>query len=190
MTFRDVIEMRRFQDTNASAISKDGKRLLYSLVTPDWKAGQRYSDLYLVSLEQGVSSTRQLTFTKDRNESSPLWSPSGRLFAFLSDRDAPATPATPPRPNQIYVMSPDGGEARRISDAKDGVSKFAFSPDGRWLAYSAGKDDERRLWLLDAQKFESAVALSSDSSPVTSFQFAHDSKSIFFIAVDPMDCRS
>ena len=31
---------------------------------------------------------------------------------------------------QLYLMRPDGGEAHKITDARDGVSSFATSPDG------------------------------------------------------------
>ena len=41
-----------------------------------------------------------------------------------SNREAPESSATQ---NQIYWMRPDGGEARRITDAAEGVSNFAFS---------------------------------------------------------------
>ena len=35
---------------------------------------------------------------------------------------------------QLYRMRPDGGEALKITDAKDGVGTYAFSPDGKKLA--------------------------------------------------------
>src|SRR5439155_3536688 len=126
--------------------SPDGKWLLYTLSTPDWNQGKRETDIYLVSVRDGVSSTKQMTFTKDKNETSPRWSRDGKFFVFLSNRDAPATPspsaagssatgASVASQNQIYIMRPDGGEARKITDAKEGVSTLAFSKDGKWLAY-------------------------------------------------------
>ena len=68
-----------------------------------------------------------MTFTKDKNETAPAWSRDGSFFVFASNREAPASAATQ---NQLYLMRPDGGEARSITDAKDGVSTFAFSRDG------------------------------------------------------------
>ncbi|MGV3708225.1 MAG: hypothetical protein ACO1Q7_05240 [Gemmatimonas sp.] len=34
------------------------------------------------------------------------------------------------------MMRPDGGEAQRITDAKDGVGTFVFTRDGKSLVYS------------------------------------------------------
>ena len=48
-------------------------------------------------------------------------------------------------------MRPDGGEARRITNAKDGVSDFAMSEDGKWLVYRAGREDARQLYRLAVQ---------------------------------------
>ena len=95
--------------------------MLYTLSTPDWKEAKRQTDIYLVSLQQGVASTRQMTFTKEKNETSPRWAHDGSFFLFLSNREAPESAATR---NQLYLMRPDGGEARRITDAKEGVVRF------------------------------------------------------------------
>src|SRR5215831_11821449 len=138
MTFMDIMEMRQ---ATAPAVSPDGKWALYTLNTPDWKAAKSFTDIYLVALDAGLSSTRQMTFTKEKNESSPRWSRHGKHFVFASNREAPQSNANQ---NQLYLMRPDGGEARKITEAKDGVGAFAFSRDGRWLAFSAGKDDHPR----------------------------------------------
>src|ERR671912_550911 len=101
----------------APETSPDGRWLLYTLSTPDWKEAKRQTDVYLVSLQQGVSSTKQMTFTKEKNETSPRWARDGSFFAFLSNREAPEDASSR---NQLYVMRPDGGEARRVSDPKEG----------------------------------------------------------------------
>ena len=86
MTFLDMQQMRQ---AGSPTPSPDGKWLLYTLSTPNWKEATKQTDVYLVSLQQGVTSTRQLTFTKDKNETSPKWAADGSFFVFLSDRDAP-----------------------------------------------------------------------------------------------------
>ena len=86
-----------------------------------------------------------MTFTKEKNEASPAWAPDGRAFFFLSNRDAPESASSR---SQIYVMRPDGGEARRVTDAKEGVSNYTISPDGRWLVYRSGKSGEEQLYRL------------------------------------------
>ena len=125
MTFLDMQQMRQ---VGSPAPSPDGKWLLYTLSTPDWKEAKRQTDIYLVSLQQGVSSTRQMTFTKEKNETAPRWARDGSFFVFPSNRDAPENAASR---NQLYMMRPDGGEARRITDAKEGVSRLRVQPRRR-----------------------------------------------------------
>src|SRR5580704_15145433 len=91
MTFMDVINIRSLA---SPAISPDGKWLIYTVATPDWKAGKRFSHIYLVSMDDGVSSTRQMTFTKDKDEVSPRWSRDSRFFVFASNRDSAAASPT------------------------------------------------------------------------------------------------
>ena len=123
MTFLDLQQLRSAGDP---AVSPDGGRVLYTLSVPDWKEARRASDIYLVSVDGGVPSTRQMTFTRDKNETNPTWSRDGSFFVFSSNREGTGTPP----PVQLYLMRPDGGEARRLTDAKDGVANFAFSRDG------------------------------------------------------------
>jgi dipeptidyl aminopeptidase/acylaminoacyl peptidase len=183
MTFLDMQQMRQI---GSPVPSPDGRWLLYTLSTPDWKEAQRQTDIYLVSLQQGVGSTRQLTFTKDKNESSPRWSRDGSFFAFLSNREAPQDASSR---NQIYLMRPDGGESRRITDAKEGVADFAFSRDGRWLAFRAGKSGEEQLYRLPINGIDTSTPeeLTKHPTGIGTWQWAPDSTRIYFVTPDAVD---
>ena len=182
MTFLD---MQRMKSAGAATPSPDGRWMLYTVTMPDWKEAKRQTDLFLVSLEQGLPSTKQMTFTKEKNETAPGWSRDGTSFVFASNRDAPNDGTQ----NQLYLMRPDGGEARRITDAKDGVSTFAFSKDGRWLAYRAGKSGEEQLWRLPVTGMDSAKAeqLTKRAAGVGQWEWAPDSRRIYFIGPDTLD---
>jgi dipeptidyl aminopeptidase/acylaminoacyl peptidase len=183
MTFMDVLAMRQ---VGSPAVSPDGKWLLYTLTAPDWKAAKSFSDVYLVSTDAGAQSTRQMTFTKEKNETTPRWSRDGRFFVFASNRDAPASAAAQ---NQLYLMRPDGGEARKLTDAKDGTGQFAFSRDGKWLAFSAGKPDEQQVWVVSVAGIESETPrqLIKHATPVSSWQFSPDSRRIYFLSPESVD---
>lgn len=183
MTFMDNIEV---QSVGSPSVSKDGKWVLYALQTTDWKAAKRFTDIFLVSTEKGVSSVRQMTFTKDKNESSPSWSIDGKFFAFLSNREAPEARGTL---SQLYMMRPDGGEARKLSDEKEGVGNFEFSKDGKFLVFSAGKEDERQLWSLPTDKIETEKPkqLTKRNAPISWWQISSDSKKIYFLSPDSVD---
>ena len=172
MTFMDVINMRY---VGSMDVSRDGKWLLCNISETNWEKGKRFGDIYLVSTAGGEA--RQMTFTEDKNEQSPAWYPEGGLFGFLCDRE---------EKRQLYLMRPDGGEARRVTDDKEGVNRFEWSLDGKHLAYSAGKPEKRQIWLMTPRGGE-AVQLTKHETPIVWWDWSRDCKSIYFTSPDQVD---
>jgi len=187
MTFMDVQEMRRAGSTD---VSPDGRWMLYTVSFPDWEEADRQSDVFLVSTRDGLPSTKQMTFTAEKDEASPTWSRDGSFFVFASNRDAASNGSQ----RQLYLMRPDGGEARKITSAKDGVADFAFSRDGNWLVYRAGKSGEQQLYRLPVASVARATTeevepeqLTKQTAGVGSWELTRDSRRIYFITADTID---
>jgi dipeptidyl aminopeptidase/acylaminoacyl peptidase len=188
MTFLDVQHMRSAGSYN---VSPDGRWVLHTVSFPDWKEARSQSDIFVVSVDRGVASSRQLTFTGEKNETQPTWLPDGSAFVFLSNRDAPTSSATQ---NQLFLMRTDGGEARRITNAAQGVSTFAFSPDGRWLVYRSGRSNQEQLHRLAVATLGASVLLGETepfaeqltrhTNGVGRWEWAPDSRRIYFLSQD------
>ena len=213
MTWLDMQNMRQ---VGSPTPSPDGKWMLYTVSVPDWKEARRQNDIYVVSTAQGVASTRRLTFTADKNETAPAWSRDGKFFVFLSDRDAPrdaggsrgsslptsgpGAPYFPPAVGggiggasyQLYLMRPDGGEARKITDAKDGVTTFAFSKDGAWLIYRSGPVTQEQLHALPVAALAAGdsvrpTQLTRHPNGIGLWRLSPDSKRVYFVTADTTD---
>jgi dipeptidyl aminopeptidase/acylaminoacyl peptidase len=182
MSFMDVQEMRR---AGSWAVSPDARWMLYTVTTPDWEEAESQSDIHLVSLADGLPSTRRLTFTEDKNESQPTWSPDGTFFLFTSNRDSGATA----RGSQLYMMRIDGGEARRITDAREGVAGFGFSPDGRWLVFRAGESGLEQLHRLPVAALTTAEAeqITEEAAGIDQWEWSPDGSKIYFTRPDSFD---
>jgi dipeptidyl aminopeptidase/acylaminoacyl peptidase len=199
MTFLDAQNMRQ---VSGQDISPDGRQMLYAMTIPDWQNARRQSDIYLVSTDRGLSSTRQLTFTNDKSESSPRWSHDGTFIAFLSDRDAaaagrggaaggaaPAGGAGATR-NQIFVLRLDGGEAKRITDAREGVSNFQFSKDGKTIVYTSGRQGDEVIYTVNVADIwgePHATQVARHTTGMGSWQFSPDGRKIYFVSPDSID---
>jgi dipeptidyl aminopeptidase/acylaminoacyl peptidase len=200
MTFLDAQNMRQ---TNGFDLSPDGKLMLYALSVPDWNQARRQTDLYMVVTDRGLSSSRQLTFTKDKNETSPKWSRDGSFIAFLSDRDAPtgtgaaaggrggAAAAGANARNQLYVMRLDGGEAKRVTDGREGVSNFQFTKDGKQIVYTSGRQGDEQLYALNIADLWGDITrpmqLTRHATGVGTWQFGPDGRKIYFVTPDSID---
>ena len=177
-TFMDVQELKR---AGSWTPSPGGAWMLYTVTTPDWEAADSQTDIHLASLSEGLPSERQLTYTDDKNETSPAWAPDGSFFVFSSNRDG--------NENQLYMMRHDGGEARKVTDAGEGVSGFAFSPDGRWLVYRSGEAGQEQLHRLPAGNLAGGEPeqLTDGEAGVDQWDFTPDGTRIYFTRPDSFD---
>ena len=98
-----------------------------SVTSFDMKENTRRSSLWLLSAFGG--EPRQLTQCGEK-DGEPRWSPDGRWIAFVAKR-AGVGSEKGDEESQVYLIAPDGGEARRLTDIAHGrlrhqvVSRFA-----------------------------------------------------------------
>ena len=121
MTFDDMMKLHRVSDTQ---ISPDGKWVAYSVATPDMEANRNAGNLWMVSTEGGAP----IQLTQSGHDSSPAWSPDGKMLAFLSSRAGES---------QVYVLPLDGGEPHAWTHLSTGADNVRWSPDGKTLAFTS-----------------------------------------------------
>ena len=130
ITFDDLIKLHRVSGAN---VSRDGKWAAYTVSTPDLGANRSVSNIWTISTAGGAP----LQVSQGGHDSSPAWSPDGKTLAFLSSRDGNS---------QVYLLSLEGGEARKLSQLSTGADSFLWSPDGKTIAFTSSvypdcKDD-------------------------------------------------
>ncbi len=124
----------RFENVGDPHISPDGSSVVFTITRVDVQSNRRVSEIWLVPTG-GDSAPRRLT--TGASSSRPRWSPDGNGIAFLSVR-----PQVEPRKGdsqtnaetQVYLLPIQGGECRRLTSLRGGVTDFAWSPDGAKLA--------------------------------------------------------
>jgi dipeptidyl aminopeptidase/acylaminoacyl peptidase len=174
-------------------LSPDGLRLAF--VVSEAPKGERRAQ-HVWMYDKKTNSARQFTYSS-KSETYPRWSPDGKRLALLSNRGGDQ--------QQIYLMNAAGGEALARTKGKSSVSKFAWSADGKTIAYIApdakseeeekkekDKDDERvadkdekhpRLWLLPMESGE-AKAITPANWEIKELDWMSDGESIVVTCTD------
>ncbi len=128
-------------------ISPDGKQVAVIVSTPEWKSDKTQEEIDLVDAASGAR--RSVTW-KRTGISSPKWSEDGLRLAFIAEDGASkpeanaaadstsSTDAGQPKDDklpQVFIMSMSGGDPIRVTEARQGVAEFAWSPDGSQIAF-------------------------------------------------------
>src|SRR5579863_5452252 len=121
ITFDDMIQMHRVGEAQ---VSPDGKWVAYTVSTPDMDANRGASNIWIVPTAGGAS----LQVTQSGHDSSPVWSPDGKTLAFISSRGGDA---------EVYLLSMEGGEAKKLTTLSTGADLFQWSPDGKTIAFTS-----------------------------------------------------
>lgn len=111
-------------------ISPDGSMIVYALAGVDPETKQPGSQLWVC--DRDGSNNRRITWS-GRANSSPRWSPDGSKVLFLSDRTGTSG---------VYILPVAGGEARQLLSRPGPIAELDWSPDGRWIIFTAAVDPE------------------------------------------------
>ncbi len=121
IAFDDLIKMHRISE---SQISRDGKWVAYTVSTPDMELNRGVSNIWMIPAAGGEA----LQVTQGGRDSSSAWSPDGKTVAFLSARDGTS---------QIYLLSMEGGEAKKLTQLSTGADVLKWAPDGKSIAFTS-----------------------------------------------------
>lgn len=132
--FFDSVQIR------AVKLSPDGQSVVIQTVRADWEQNRFRSDLWLYR-DEGDKGGSLVRLTQSGRDRAPDWSPTGQWVAFLSDRRPQSSPgaehpAVSRAADQLYIISPQGGEAFQITSGEEGVHAFAWSADSRTIYFA------------------------------------------------------
>jgi dipeptidyl aminopeptidase/acylaminoacyl peptidase len=144
-------DVRGIVRVSSPAISPDGKRAVVVVTRVVWNDDSYARDLDLIDI--ATHARRTLTYAR-KGLSDPAFSPDGTEIAFLAD-----VGTGDDAKSQVWVMPLDGGDARPVTDAPEGVEQFAWRPDGDAFAYAAADAKPTRS---GADKFRDSFAFTTE----------------------------
>lgn len=118
------------QNVGAVQLSHDGSHIAYTLSVPrteDDDVGRNYNELYIIPASGGDAVAVR---SKPNAGGSPQWGNDGRLYftARISDHHSQT---------QVYSVNKSGEDLQKHTNAEHGLSSYAWTSDGNYLAYTA-----------------------------------------------------
>jgi len=151
LTVDDMLAMQRVSDP---AVSPDGKQVVFVVRDTDMDANRGRTDLYLANVD-GTGGVRRLT-SHPENDSDPRWSPDGRWIYFASARGGS---------QQVWRISPVGGEGHQVTQLPLDINGFTLFPDGKRLVVAIDVWPDAKT-LADSVKKDAAQAKSKTKARI------------------------
>lgn len=178
ITHEDVWLMRR---VGAPVPSPDGKWVVFSVLEPAYDEKDQISDLWIVPGD-GSSPARRLTSSRGA-ESGVVWSPDGRMVAFVARRDGDEA-------TQVYTLDiAAGGEAVRATSLSTGARAPQWRPDGMALLFTStvfpgAIDDEANKKIAAERRARKYRARVYESFPIRNWdRWLDDTEAHVFLQV-------
>ncbi len=119
----------RYAEVSDPQVSPDGKWCAYTITTVDTSKDEHNSDLWMVSWD-GKDNVQLTSSAEDENTA--RFSPDNKYISFLSSRYADNDDKhTDDAATQLWLMNRLGGEAIKITDVKNDIEDYVWSPDGK-----------------------------------------------------------
>lgn len=188
--------MIKFNRLTGAIISPDGKNVAYTVSTPQMEEEKSEFLTHIWVASTDGSNNHQFTFG-EKSCNNPQFSSDSKWLSFTSARKEDKS--------QLYLMSMNGGEAQQITKVKNSVAGYAWSPDGKRIAFimvdPLSEEEEKNnkekrdmvvvddyqnahLYSVSLQKNEKGIypvkRLTSGDFHVTDLTWSPDSKTVAF----------
>jgi dipeptidyl aminopeptidase/acylaminoacyl peptidase len=117
------------------------------------------------------------------------WNPNGSEVAFLSNHEQ-----DPDADNNSDIFAVNmRGDVRRITETKGCEYEPAWSPDGKWVTYTATKRDvttidsvaeDAHVWVIEAKGGAGRELTAKQDRRARSPRWSNDSRAVYFLAGD------
>src|SRR6187401_2730061 len=137
-------------------VSPDGARVAFVRITVNEKKEGYNTSIWSVPVAGG-EAPRQLT--KGDHDTTPRWSPDGKLLLFLRSAEKDGKPEPP----QLAMLPMAGGDSFVFTELPRGAGSPVWAPDGKNIAFASDTNAED-LAKQEKKKHEQSAAAKAPAS--------------------------
>ncbi|WP_372745363.1 prolyl oligopeptidase family serine peptidase [Lutibacter sp.] len=149
----DIMKLKSVSDPQ---ISPDGKWIAYITSEIDLKKDKTINQLWMLPSEDGEAIP--MTSKETYSVSDPKWSPDNTYLSFIAAKSEEKA--------QVWTLNRKGGDAQQLTNIKQGVSGYEWSPTGKKLLLSIkdpkpeeltdDKEDDKKAkpYIIDRLQFK------------------------------------
>jgi len=119
-----VADLWSLKRIGSPSLAPDGHAACAAVTAYDMETNEASTELWLFPTDGG----RARKLTAGDKDGDPVWSPDGKWIAFTAKRKGDDEA-------QVYVIAPDGGEARRLTTLATGAASLRWFPDSKSIAF-------------------------------------------------------
>ena len=162
-TSQDIFELEIVTDPR---VSPDGEWVVYTRRSNDIMTDNARSNLWLASID---GEYHRPLMSGKKNFAYPKWSPSGDRLLYMSNLEG--------KP-QLYIRWMDTGQTALISNLQHRAYNLAWSPDGKYIAFTMRIPDKSRPLSVKMPKKPKGAKWSSKVKYVTKARYQSDGRGI------------
>lgn len=140
LTIEDLWKLQRI---GTHTLSPDGRVVCAEVASYAMESNECNTRLWLFNVES--KQARELS--KGSKDEAPQWSPDGKWIAFTRKRDKEEQ-------SQVYLIAPDGGEARQLTEIATGAEGVRWFPDSKRLVFISWVWPELDSLKAQAKKYK------------------------------------
>lgn len=162
-TFDDLNQLVNVSDLE---ISPDGKSVLFMTSRRNMEKNTNDRSLVLMDIQ---SKKQEIIGSSLSGISSPTWTADGTGISLVAGTD---------HGRQVQILNPKSGDVKVVTQSKTGVIRYAWSPDGKILAYLSLKAKEEKEGL---EKFNDSFEVGNGDYLTSSLPAT---TSVFIVSAD------
>ncbi len=128
-----------------------------------------HGEIFTIATDKGDIQRVTETYMRDSN---PNWSSDGKWIAFVSDRSGR---------DEIWMVHEDGSGLKQVSDTDTEKREMEFSPDSKFLMYTAS---DHKLYRYELETGKTTVVTACDVTNITGAHFSPDGKWVSYVKLD------